>query len=215
MESSKWYVIGEYFENCNCDVVCPCLISSQPMNTVWPTYTHCDLALAFHIEKGNYGDSDLSGLTAVVMAYTPGKMIQQDWSTAYYIDEKANPEQREAMSLIFTGKAGGPLADVAACTQYDLGVKFVPIQYIMDGKKRSVVIPDIMDFTIKAKPGTDPELELWHENAHPFAYRIVQAVAEESHYKDHRLKFDNSGLNGFYGDFEWTPEMTVPRLVNR
>ena len=77
MGTTEWYAMGEYFENCNCEVVCPCLISSQPMNTVWPTYTHCDLALAFHVEKGHYGDTDLAGLTAVVMAYTPGKMIQQ------------------------------------------------------------------------------------------------------------------------------------------
>jgi hypothetical protein len=215
MESTNWQVMGEYFESCNCEVVCPCLISSQPMNTVWPTYTHCDLALAFYVETGHYGDVNLAGLTAVVMAYTPGKMINPDWSTAYYIDERANPQQREAMSLIFTGKVGGPLADVAAATQYDLGVKFVPIQYVKDGKKRTVVIPDIADLTIKAKPGVDPAQDLWHENAHPFAYRISQAVAEESHYKDHRLIFDNSGRNGFFGDFEWVPETKVPRPVKR
>jgi hypothetical protein len=214
MESAKWHVMGEYFESCNCEVVCPCLMSSQPVNTVYPTYTHCDLALAFHVVKGHYGSTDLSGLTAIVIAYTPGKMINHDWSTAYYIDDNANPAQREAMSLIFTGKVGGPLADVAATTEYDLGLKFVPIHYVKDAKKRTFVIPDILDATIAAKPGMDGE-EIWLENAHPFAYRIAQSIGEEARYKDHRLVFDNSGRNGFYGDFEWSPDIKSPRPVKR
>jgi len=214
MESAKWHVMGDYFESCNCDVVCPCLLSSQAVNTVWPTYTHCDLALAFHIVKGHYGDSDLSDLTAIVIAYTPGKMINPDWSTAYYIDDRATPQQREAMSLIFTGKVGGPLADIAATTEYDLGIKFVPIQYNKDGKKRTLTIPNILDATIAAKPGIDGE-EIWLENAHPFAYRIAQSIGEEARYKDHRLIFDNSGRSGFYGDFEWAPDIKSPRLVKR
>jgi hypothetical protein len=214
MESAKWHVMGDYFESCNCDVVCPCLMSSQAVNTVWPTYTHCDLALAFHIVEGNYGDVDLSGLTAMVIAYTPGKMINADWTTAYYIDEKANPQQREAMSLIFTGKVGGPLADVAATTEYDLGVKFVPIEYTRDGTRCMLAVPEIMDATIEAKAGIDGG-EIWFENAHPFAYRIAQSIGQGIHYKDHRLVFDNSGRSGFYGDFEWAPDIKAPRPVKR
>ena len=27
MAAKKWNLSGDYFENCNCNVVCPCLVS--------------------------------------------------------------------------------------------------------------------------------------------------------------------------------------------
>jgi len=53
---------GDYFENCNCDVVCPCLFSPGPPMTARPTAGPCEVPLAFHIELGMYGDVALDGL---------------------------------------------------------------------------------------------------------------------------------------------------------
>ncbi len=47
MSASKqsWKIQGEYFESCNCEVLCPCLLSgAQPLR---PTEGHCDVVLAF------------------------------------------------------------------------------------------------------------------------------------------------------------------------
>ena len=49
--TSKWQLSGDYFENCNCDVVCPCLVSPGPPLTARPTQGVCDVALVFHIDK--------------------------------------------------------------------------------------------------------------------------------------------------------------------
>ena len=53
--ATNWRLSGDYFENCNCSIVCPCLISTAPPLTSRPTEGYCDVALAFHIDKGNYG----------------------------------------------------------------------------------------------------------------------------------------------------------------
>ena len=40
----KWHLSGDYFENCNCDVVCPCLISPAAPLTSRPTQGDCRAA---------------------------------------------------------------------------------------------------------------------------------------------------------------------------
>ena len=64
-----WKIQGEYFESCNCELLCPCLLSGA---TAPPTEGHCDVVLAFRIDKGNYGATDISGLNAAQALITPG-----------------------------------------------------------------------------------------------------------------------------------------------
>ena len=66
-----WKIQGEYFESCNCEVVCPCLLSNAQAR---PTEGHCDVVLAFRIDKGNFGATDISGLNAAQALITPGPM---------------------------------------------------------------------------------------------------------------------------------------------
>ena len=73
-----WKIQGEYFESCNCEVVCPCLLNFQAR----PTEGHCDVVLAFRIDKGNFGATDISGLNAVQAITTPGQMAQGGGSLA-------------------------------------------------------------------------------------------------------------------------------------
>ena len=58
----QWHLSGDYFENCNCSVVCSCLVSKAAPLTSRPTEGICDVALIFHIEEGRYGDVALDGL---------------------------------------------------------------------------------------------------------------------------------------------------------
>ena len=45
-----WSIEGEYFENCNCAVVCPCGFSANAPFTATPTEGVCDVTFAFHID---------------------------------------------------------------------------------------------------------------------------------------------------------------------
>lgn len=70
MAETNWHLQGDYFENCNCTVLCPCI--HDPRNA--PTDGHCDVALAFHIESGRFNETTLDGLNFILAAWTPGVM---------------------------------------------------------------------------------------------------------------------------------------------
>ena len=138
---SKWRLTGDYFENCNCDVVCPCLVSTAAPMTSRPTQGVCNVPLVFHIDKGDYDGVALDGLNVVVVAHTPGAMAEGNWTLAAYIDERADEKQTAALGAIFSGGEGGPMAGFAPFVGEHLGVKKVPIKYSINGKIRSVEIP--------------------------------------------------------------------------
>ena len=142
----QWQIQGEYLEICNCEVLCPCRL---PGPTQDPTEGHCDMALAFHIEDGDFSGVDLNGLSFVVVMYVPGKMSTPNWTTAIYVDERANNEQRASIEKILSGKIGGPMERFMAVTANFLGTKFVPITFNAEGHKRTVSIPSIMDFNVE------------------------------------------------------------------
>ena len=134
---ATWQLTGDYFENCNCDVVCPCLASSVAPLTARPSRGVCDLALIFHIDKGNYGDVALDGLNVSLIVHWPGPMADGNGTAAAYIDERADDQQTAALGAIFTGVEGGPMAAFTPLISTRLGVKKVPIRYSIQGKSRS------------------------------------------------------------------------------
>ena len=77
---TNWRFSGDYFENCNCDVVCPCLASLRAPLTARPSQGVCDLALFFHIDRGSYGELSLDGLNVAVIAHWPGPMADGNGS---------------------------------------------------------------------------------------------------------------------------------------
>ena len=147
--ATQWRLTGDYFENCNCDVACPCLFSAAAPLTSRPSQGACDVVLAFHIDSGNYGGVSLDGLNVVLAAHAPGPMGEGNWSAAAYIDERADDRQTAALGAIFTGAEGGPMAIFAPLIATHLGVKKVPIRYSIQGKNRSAEIPGIMNMTVE------------------------------------------------------------------
>jgi hypothetical protein len=202
----RWQIVGDYFENCNCNVVCPCVFSSGPIFTAKPTNGFCEVAFAFHVDQGKYGDVTLDGLNAIVLARSPGVMGEGNWSVAVYLDERADNRQREGLQAIFTGAGGGPLGGVAPLISTVLGIKNAPISFQKQGKRRSVEIPNLMHMAVHAAPGLDPEKEVLATNAHPFAPEgVAMAVGDEgSVWTDYGMRWDNSGKNGHYAAIRWS-----------
>ena len=130
---TKWRLSGDYFENCNCDVVCPCLVSPAAPLTARPSQGVCDVALVFHIDKGSYDQVSLDGLNVAVVGHTPGPMADGNWTLAAYIDERADDGQTAALGAIFGGAEGGPMAAFAPLVGKHLGAKKVAIKYAING----------------------------------------------------------------------------------
>jgi hypothetical protein len=203
---ATWQLTGDYFENCNCDVVCPCLASSVAPLTARPSRGVCDVALIFHIDKGNYGDVALDGLNVSVIVHTPGPMADGNWTAAAYIDERADDQQTAALGAIFTGVEGGPMAAFAPLISTQLGVKKVPIRYSIQGKSRSAEIPGIMQMAVEPIPTMHPSGEIWTTLGHPVAPdRIALAMGSSgSTFADYGMRWDNSGRNGHYAPISWS-----------
>lgn len=197
---------GSYFENCNCDVVCPCLLSTNAQLTSKPTQGVCDVGLAFHIDSGKYGDVRLDGLNVVMVAHAPGPMAEGNWMAAAYIDERANDRQTEALGAIFTGAAGGPMAVLAPMIGTNLGAKKVATSYRIDSKKRSVEIAGIMQMAVEPLPTMREDGQMWAATGHPVNpdWLALAMGAEGSTFSDHGMRWDNSRRNGHYAPINWS-----------
>ena len=206
MADTHWSLTGEYFENCNCDVVCPCLVSTAPPLTGRPTRGVCDVALVFHVDQGRYGETALDGLNVVIAARAPGPMAEGAWSLAVYIDERADAPQTDALGAIFSGAAGGPMAAFAPLVGQPLGVKKTPINFAIDGKTRSAAIPDVMQMSVGPIPTLHPGGEIWASMGHPVAPdKMALAVGGAgSTFADYGMRWDNSGRNGHYAAISWS-----------
>jgi hypothetical protein len=203
---TNWRLSGDYFENCNCDVVCPCLVSTAPPLTARPTQGVCDVALIFHIDKGSYGQVSLDGLNVAVIGHAPGAMADGNWTLGTYIDERADDEQAAALGAIFGGAEGGPMAAFAPLVGKHLGVKKVAIKYAINGKTRAAEIPGIMHMAVEPLGTMHPSGEIWGAMGHPVAPdKLAFAVGTRgSTFADHGMRWDNSGKNGHYAPISWS-----------
>jgi hypothetical protein len=202
MAQESWHLTGEYFEACNCDLICPCLVQAPPSRG------RCDAALAFHITDGTYGQTVLNDRTTVLVVSFPGpgKMRDGDWTAVLYIDAQASPAQQEALGQIFSGKVGGPMRGVSLLWSHFLGVHTAPITFTVEGNTRHIVIPDILEVAVAAVPGRDGSEPVWATNAgHPVSSRLALAQATVHRYRDHNLAWNISGTNGHFAPFHWQP----------
>lgn len=204
-QTATWRISGEYFENCNCDVVCPCEVSAQGPLTARPDQGHCDVVLAFRVDEGHYGAVEIGGLNVAVMFNTPGPMGEGNWTAAAYLDERASPQQQEALGAIFGGAAGGPPGALAALITNFLGAKAVPITYERDGNERRAHIPGILDMTVAPVPGSaNPAEPVIKRNAHPLFPELTQAYGVRMRYTDYDLTWDNTGKCADFAAFTWS-----------
>ncbi len=203
---TRWQLSGDYFENCNCSVVCPCLVSPAAPLSSRPTQGSCDVALAFHIDRGSYGEVALDGLNLALIAHTPGPMGDGGWSAAVYVDERASDQQTQALGAIFGGAEGGPMAAFAPLIGTHLGLKKAPIAYRVSGKTRSAEIPGIMNMSVEPLPTMHPNGEMWVAAGHPVAPdKMALAVGGAgSTFADYGMRWDNSGKNGHYAPISWS-----------
>lgn len=203
---TRWQIAGDYFENCNCDVVCPCLFSPNAPLTSMPTAGACEVAFGFHVDRGSYGDIPLDGLNVALAARSPGVMAEGNWSVALYLDERADEQQRQALQAIFTGSVGGPVAALAPLISTVLGVKTVPITFHKEGQRRSVEIKSVMQLAVHALPSMNPDEEIWAKTGHPFApTSLAMAVGDaKSTWADYGMHWDNTGKNAHYAPINWS-----------
>lgn len=194
-----WRVSGTYMEACNCEAACPCVFTSPP------TQGYCTVVVAWHVDSGRFGDLSLDGLNAVLAAQSPGHMLKGNWKVALYVDERGTGVQRDALTAIFSGQAGGHLAALGPLIGQVLGVRAVPIEFEALGRRRKFSIPGTAQAEIAAL-GDPARAEVTLQNL-PLAivpdYPAVVARSTQVTYSDHDLKWELSEKNGFYSPFAY------------
>jgi len=133
---------GKLLEVCDCNVLCPCWIGEDADNGT------CDTVLAYHIDKGKIDGTDVSGLTIGLLAHIPGNILQGNWRMAVFVDDKASPQQQEAMLNAWTGKLGGPLADMAKLVGEVVAVERAPISFNVEAGEGRLRIGTIAEATM-------------------------------------------------------------------
>lgn len=120
-----WSISGDWFDVCSCSIPCPCIFAQPPTNG------QCEGVLAYHIRKGQYGETSLAGLSVLALSYFKGNIWAGETkaSIAFFIDERADDKQRQALQMIFTGRAGGFMAQFAKLVGENRGTSFVPIKF--------------------------------------------------------------------------------------
>ncbi len=140
-----WKLEGTYFENCSCDVVCPCTASLA----LGATHDRCNVTLVFHVTEGEIEGTDVSGLTVAAVCDTPKVMTDGDWRLGVFIDGAASDEQAEKLGAVFGGQLGGPMEALGPLIGESLGVQRAPIEVREDGLRHAVRIGDAVDIEIE------------------------------------------------------------------
>jgi hypothetical protein len=164
-------------------------------------YETCDFALSWWIEQGCAGAIDLAGLK-VVMAGRWETTAGDPWRVTLYIDDRATPEQKEALSAVFLGRAGGSLARSYAANIVEVyAVKSATIELDHARARERIDVP--------------PYLTVRTKEAVPHDYSVSCGIPGHDHpgqeiraeifrYRDAQFDWEFRGKCGFATEFAYS-----------
>jgi hypothetical protein len=197
-----WKLDGQYFENCSCDVPCPCTVSLD----LGADRDRCNAFLIFEVESGEVDGVDVSGTTVALMVDTPKTMSEGNWRLGVLIDDRASDEQADKLAAVFGGQLGGPMEALGPLVGEQLGLERVPMEVSHENG------------THRIKVGEDGELEVQElvpfgkENGeparltgifHPGGESLTIARATKSRVSAFGIDFAFEGGSAFANPFSW------------
>ena len=97
-----WLIRGPEIATCNCAYGCPCQFNALP------TQGNCKASVAMRIDKGHFGEVKLDGLHWAGIFAWPGPIHEGHGEAQPIIDQRASPEQRNALLTIMSGQESMP-----------------------------------------------------------------------------------------------------------
>jgi hypothetical protein len=197
-----WKLQGQYFENCSCDVPCPCTVSLD----LGADRDRCHFFLVFEVEAGDIEGVDVSGLTVAAVGDTPKVMSDGNWRLGVLIDERASDEQAGKLTAVFAGQLGGPMEAVAPLVGELLGAERVALEVshqngahrVKVGDDGEIEVAEVVPF---GKEDGEPArlVGIFHPAGNDFAI----AKATKSNVSAFGLDFAYEGRSGFASPFAW------------
>jgi hypothetical protein len=161
--ATDWYIEGPWYKNCNCDPGCPCDFNQDP------TKGFCEGMIAMRIDKGSFGDVDLSGLCFGGTVHWPGPIHEGNGEVQPLVDEQADDRQRDAILRIMSGQEGDTLFEIVAAVCPTVHEpQFVPFEFEFDLESRTgrVKAGDLLEADVDTLRGIDP----------PDPYRVLVRI---------------------------------------
>jgi hypothetical protein len=207
-EKFEWAVSGDLVEGCNSPPVCPAYWNSPLQAQFHGGRSECEGVWTFNVREGYLGDTDLSGSLVSFAFNTPSPFPPQEKSTPWrcimFIDEKASPEQAEALEKIYR-QCWEDIGDM-------IGVKRAKIEFqkeLLDGgpvAKYTVHIAGIYDLV--TRPFRTKDGGPMYINSRS-GLIINVGRSEVNQFKDPDLPrgvWDNPGMSITYYDFTLNPK---------
>ena len=141
-----YQVEGRLLEVCDCKVLCPCWIGEDPDGGT------CEAALAWYVDKGTVEGVDVSGLALAGITHIPGNVLAGNWRTVFFVDDRATPEQEEALLNVFTGKLGGDIADLAQLIG-ESRVERAPVTFTVEEGRGTLRIGSVVEAEMEPYKG--------------------------------------------------------------
>jgi hypothetical protein len=129
-----YHLEGRLLEVCDCRVLCPCWIGEDPDNGT------CESMQAWHFDKGSIDGVDVSGRTIAAVFHIPGNVLKGGFRAAIYVDDGASDEQQGAILDVYSGKRGGPVAELAKLIGEVVSVERAPIAFAVNEGRGSLRI---------------------------------------------------------------------------
>lgn len=148
MAATDWRLEGQWMKNCNCAFGCPCDFNAPP------TEGYCKGLVAMRIAKGHFEETKLDGLCFAIMVDFPGALHEGNGTIQPIIDERATPEQRQALFEIFSGKhsAEGTLFQIVSLIVTKIhDPVFAPFEFSFDkdGRVARLVAQGVLETDVE------------------------------------------------------------------
>jgi hypothetical protein len=201
-DTKRTYVLdGTLLEACSCAGPCPCWIGDDPDGGT------CDAFVAYHVDRGQINGVDVSGLSLVNVAQIPGNVLSGNWRLVIHIDDKATPQQQEALLSAFGGKLGGPLADLAGLIGEVVEVRSVPIEHRVEGGKGTLRVGQAVDAEMAPYTDASGKPTTIHDTVFSTIPGSPAYVSKASRHRvnipEHGMSWEFSGRNAIQGNFHF------------
>lgn len=140
---TAYRIKADSVEACNCHHGCNCQFAGVPNEG------KCEFIIGYVIRDGRVGDVSLNGVRAVVAAKYPNAIHEGNGHVLLVIDEKATPQQADALLSVLSGKMGGMPWEAIAGTigRFDGPIR-KPIDIRINGEKSTVRVPGVVELTL-------------------------------------------------------------------
>jgi hypothetical protein len=148
--------------------------------------------MAHHFEKGEIDGVDVSGLTLGFIVHIPGNVLEGNWRAVVHVDQRATKEQEEALLSVYTGKQGGPIADLVQLIGEVVAVERSPITFDVEEGKGTLRIGSVADCEMEPFRGPKGEVTTLHNSIFSTIPGSPAYVAKATKYKMDNPKLGQS-----------------------